>query len=102
VRWLSIPSARLGNVLVTSAAGQKRGGVPATCQIEAELEVFHDVTRGERGLADRRPRKRHAGSHQLARQTEAPEAECTDLILDDPREGGDAQPSAGAGGACIR
>jgi hypothetical protein len=27
-----MPSARLGNVLVTSAAGQKRGGVPAAAR----------------------------------------------------------------------
>ncbi len=36
------------------------------------------------------PRKRHPAPHQLARQTETPEAERPNLVLDDPRELGDA------------
>ena len=79
-----------GKLAGDSGGGTEHRGVAERRQVKAELEVLNDEAAGELGATNRRPRKRHAGAHQLARQAERLEPERSQPVFHAPGEFGHA------------
>src|SRR3954468_345333 len=81
---------RCGKVTRDARLRTKNGRLAGEREIDAEFEILRDVSAGESGIADERPRQCPPWPPQLARHPKPVKTERANLVFYQPREFGNA------------